>query len=449
MSKNNYSTISESSGPGSVGPYLARVVSHLDRTYMGSLEVEILRPVGNDNTHGQVHRVKYMTPFGGISSADLSGTGNSYADTQKSYGMWFIPPDVGATVVIFFIDGDPKRGYWFGCVYDENMNFMVPGNPATTYNTTDRSKKVPVAEYNKNGLEKSQLESIVAHQVKPSHTPISTYLGKQGLADDPIRGYTTSGARREVPSAVFGISTPGPIDKTAPKKTFGKKDSTIQAPISRFGGTTFVMDDGDDKFTRKMPPDLGKMEYNDVENGDPDIHPEIPHNELVRLRTRTGHQILMHNSEDLIYICNARGTAWVELTSDGKIDVFCNDSISVHTMNDVNFTAARDINFTAGGDINLNAGGATKITSTGDSHINSANHYETAGAIHMNGDTKAAVAPKSNRVPTHEPYAGHENLDPMAVKPGKTKAKATPDVPSYTPTKMRDTFQQIKPAAEK
>ena len=30
---------------------------------------------------------------------------------------------------------------------------------------------------------------------------------------------------------------------------------------------------------------------------------ELPHNELFRVRTRTGHQILLHNTEDLIYIC--------------------------------------------------------------------------------------------------------------------------------------------------
>ena len=50
--------------------------------------------------------------------------------------------------------------------------------------------------------------------------------------------------------------------------------------------------------------------------------PNSPFNELVRLRTRTGHQILMHNSEDLIYIGNAKGTTWIEMTANGKIDIF-------------------------------------------------------------------------------------------------------------------------------
>ena len=44
-------------------------------------------------------------------------------------------------------------------------------------------------------------------------------------------------------------------------------------------------------------------------------------NELVRLRTRTGHPNIRIIPEDLIYIGNAKGTAWIQLTSLGKIDI--------------------------------------------------------------------------------------------------------------------------------
>ena len=50
-------------------------------------------------------------------------------------------------------------------------------------------------------------------------------------------------------------------------------------------------------------------------------------------------QILLHNSEDLIYIGNGRGTAWVELTSNGKIDVYAKDSINFRTETDLNIKA--------------------------------------------------------------------------------------------------------------
>ena len=75
------------------------------------------------------------------------------------------------------------------------------------------------------------------------------------------------------------------------------------------------------------------------------------------MRTRTGHQILLHNTEDLIYIGNSRGTAWIELTSDGKIDIFAEDSISMHTKNDFNLTADRNFTIEAGANLSLKASG--------------------------------------------------------------------------------------------
>ena len=112
------------------------------------------------------------------------------------------------------------------------------------------------------------------------------------------------------------------------------------------------MDDGDDKFLRKGHPKDTAMEYANIEAQEEGGDVTRPHNELVRLRTRTGHQILLHNTEDLIYIANARGTSWIEMTSNGKIDIHGADSISV-PQQDLNFTADRDINLTAGQDINL------------------------------------------------------------------------------------------------
>jgi hypothetical protein len=66
---------------------------------------------------------------------------------------------------------------------------------------------------------------------------------------------------------------------------------------------------------------------------------------------------LLHNSEDLIYIGNGKGTTWIELTSNGKIDIYAKDSISVHTENDMNFYAGRDINMEAVRNINVKATG--------------------------------------------------------------------------------------------
>jgi hypothetical protein len=476
--------------PTRPGPFLAKVISNFDPTYMGGLEVQMLSEVGSDEAAaGQLRPVKYLSPYYGVTNLDYVGQEDDYNNTQKSHGMWFVPPDVGTLVMVIFIDGDPRKGYWLGCVQEENMNFMIPGYAATKFKTSGISERVPVAEYNKVVKGTTLDPTKIA---KPEH-PFAQVLDEQGLIRDDARGITSSSARRETPSQVFGISTPGPIDKRsgAKKGKIGKAEHKIaNAFVSRLGGSSFVMDDGDDAFIRKKSPSEGPPDYAAVEQKQTGGDVTRPHNELIRFRTRTGHQILLHNSEDLIYIGNSRGTAWIELSSDGKIDVFAEDSISIHSKQDLNFYADRDINMQAGrnfntkvagemhthvnkdlilivdenqkihvkkdshetivgnakekinGNFDLNIKGYNYQTSGGANHTRAKSIVETASRIDMNGPAAATAAtaevPKQlkthalpqdtgvrissimRRVPTHEPYPQHENLDPLKVKPAKT-----------------------------
>lgn len=465
------------------GPYLARIINHLDPSLMGGLEVTLLRNQGNDmGDETQSYQVRCAMPFFGYTAYEYMGQNSStnpddpkkppptieaYNDTQKSYGMWFVPPDVGVTVIVVFIDGDPAQGYWIGCVPSRFANNMVPaiaGSAEVDYDKTDKtrfnngSNPLPVAEINRK-INSSDLKVDPDKIKKPLH-PIAEKFLEQGLIADFVRGTTTSSARREVPSMVFGISTPGPLDKriNAKKSTVGttQSPSPVTTAVSRLGGTQFVMDDGDERYLRKKPASEGPEEYADVAKGETG-DPTIPISEYFRVRTRTGHQILMHNSEDLIYIANSRGTAWIELTSNGKIDIFAADSVSIHTETDLNIRADRDINLeagrninmrtesgrwhaeiatdleflvnananiTVGADYNLLVGADTKISSYKDFNLatngsnnltagadtnisTTGNHVETAASINMNDTLTAAAADVATFV---KPLDLRENL---------------------------------------
>lgn len=472
----------------SPGPFLAEITNLLDPTYMGSVEVSLMKGVPNSTlVQGETFIVKYLSPFYGVTSLRYEGNNaGDFNDVQKSYGFWMVPPDVGTIVMVIFVDGDPNQGYWFGCVPDKFQNHMVPGIAASKQAilTTEQERRygttlLPVAEFNKSTqrLENSNVEKIG----KPVH-PFADRLLAQGLLLDTVRGVTSSSARREVPSGVFGISTPGPLDSSvgAKRGEIGY-ERKVKVPVSRLGGSTFVMDDGDI-------------------NGQ---------NELVRIRTRTGHQILLHNSQDLVYIANSKGSAWIELTSNGKIDIFAQDSISIHTEQDFNFRADRDINLEAGrnihinaelgievntrdrfnlicnndgkllfgGDINIAAGSDVRVKSggtmnllsgdafkaTSSSSLNlkaSGNIIQSASEIHLNGPAAdSATAPEQpeplprfilpnrsqsagwangnfykatsissimQRVPTHEPWDQHENINPEKFSSSNTKAGVRP-----------------------
>jgi|TARA_B110000261_G_scaffold54640_1_gene64419 predicted chitinase/uncharacterized protein (DUF2345 family) len=337
------------------GPFEAIIVNNLDPKYMGTLQVELLKSTGSGNQQnrsGQVIEASYLSPFYGVTPVASASKNEGYRHTQQSYGFWAIPPDIGTKVLVIFVEGNTSKCFWIGCVQDEFMNFMVPGLAATSM-LKDFNKKAPAAEYNK--LTTTEPSNDPTTHRKSTHLDLLKNYITAGLSDDETRGLTSSSARREMPSAVFGWSTPGPLDKRegAPKSQQGYEGNKFNHPKSRLGGSSFVMDDGDDKFLRKGHPKDTAMEYANIEAQEEGGDVTRPHNELARWRTRTGHQILMHNTEDLIYIANSRGTAWIEMSSNGKVDIYGADSISVHSQEDLNFTADRDINLTAGQDVNV------------------------------------------------------------------------------------------------
>jgi len=512
------------------GIVLGKVKRIIDVEYNQQLEVEIITEgAGSFETPGQLVTCKYMSPFYGVTGQQYVDKNNDYDGTQKSYGMWVPTPDIGSQVIVIYIEGNPKNAFWIGCVPERYKNFMVPGYAATEINVEyGAGTRVPTVEFN--SLINERPSDDATNVSKPTHNYFYKALQNQGLDKDDIRGITTSSARRESPSRVFGISTPGPLDKNGPKGPVGTTDDeTDDQYISRLGGSSFVMDDGDSKYTRQTKADAGPPIYKyvfDDNSGDP----TVPHNELIRLRTRTGHQILLHNSEDLIYIGNAKGTAWVELTSNGKIDIFAADSISIRSQADVNIKADRDINFEAGRNINMKAvagrmqietktnfnlivGADGFITTTGNLQINTGklNNFTSKQSTNINSNVNinmtsgqdinvkatakytqnaaayyslpgaggtaavtaiAAVATTAKvlptitlpdvpvigsqstvssilpRMPSLEPYAHHENLDPLQFTTDKTDRETTP---SYTtPTALNtystptDTFKQGK-----
>jgi hypothetical protein len=484
------------------GPYLAKIINVLDPEYMGTLQVQLLKSNtsgGPDSEQGNVFNAKYLSPFAGQTPLSGSSKNEGYRYSQQSYGFWAIPPDVGTIVLVIFAEGNPNQCYWLGCVQDRYQNFAMPGQTSTTYTTEGTpgdlvGKKIPTVEYNKK-VEEGQGQDPTQF-LKPYQEQFVGNLQEQGLIEDEARGISTSSARREVPSAVFGISTPGPIDKRsgAPTQRVGTKADNANVFRSRLGGTEFIMDDGDDKFLRRKDASSGSPDYAKVMLNEDDGDPTLPFNELVRLRTRTGHQILLHNTEDLIYIANSRGTAWIELTSDGKIDVYAKDSISLHTENDFNLTADRNVTIEAGANISMKAsgnyvgtkssigniqieslsntsilvGGDTKITTIGDYDVNTTghnwltagktteilsgkDHIETASNIHMNGPqaSTAALVQALNthgvpgheintilaqRSPQHEPWSHHENLNPLAFKIALTDRDNTVTAVNPLPT---------------
>lgn len=324
------------------GPYVGIVKSNIDPTRMGRLSVLIpsLANTLNPNT-GQLVVCEYLSPFYGAKTTKYLSEDKPYdfKGSQHSYGMWMVPPDIDTKVLVIFAEGRVEQAFWIGCIQDPLINHMIPGIAASdqtglSEGTDEDSKEsvygsntVPAGEINRATLNRVGNRSSNPNVRKPIH-PFAETLRQQGLIQDEIRGTTTSTARRESPSQVFGISTPGRRDPTGKEQTVGVSGSKHKEKIDRLTGHTFVMDDGDI-------------------NG---------RNQLIRFRSASGHQILLNDTAGVVYIANGSGNAWMEFSGDGSIDIYSAGSVAVRSSGNMDFHSDANINMYAREKIKIAAG---------------------------------------------------------------------------------------------
>lgn len=313
------------------GMYIGWVKDNTDADKCGRLLVWIPELYSDpENREGWV-LVNYCSPFGGATNLLNNGSGSDkvkkFDETQVSYGFWAIPPDLENQVAVMFVNGDISRGIWFGCLFQQYMNHMVPAS-ASGDNHQYPSEDLPVAEYNKKTAACVNPDEIT----RPYQKTLSEGLTKQGLVRDKVRGVTTSSARREAPSQVYGLSTPGP-------QIEGKEGK-------RQGGHQFVLDDG-----------VGS--------------------EHIRLRTKSGAQMLLDETNGIVYFINKDGTSWMQMDEEGNVDVFGAKSFSVRAEENINFRADENIYMEAGKNIFMKSAGGD-IQMHADNESGNANIHATA-----------------------------------------------------------------------
>ena len=326
-------------------PVLGVVKNNIDSTRAGRIDVYIA-DFGSPNPDDKSSwiTVSYMSPFFGStqpqggSKADDYGT---YTQNPSSYGMWYSPPDIGSTVVCIFINGDVNYGYYIGSILPPELLQMIPAIGASDKIVANGPESaglggatiLPVVNINTNNKAINDVQTFL-NAAKPIHSYSSSIYFQQGLIRDPIRGPISTSALRESPSQVgWGVSTPGrPIyqggftDSNVLTNGVKSSDESLQL-VSRRGGHSIVMDDGDV---------TGK-------------------DQLIRLRTALGHQILMSDDGQTLFIIHANGQSYVELGKEGTIDMYATNSVNIRTQGDLNLHADNNININAKKDINIAA----------------------------------------------------------------------------------------------
>ena len=377
----------------------------------------------------------YVTPFGGQTQVGTRGPGIQESEGGIAYGMWAVPT-VGAQVVVMCIDGNPMTRMYFGCVYDQHVPHTMPHGrfmyddhpelektgaspaPYGPYTSTEKyiqpltanmkqafgSKDEPNYEYRSRAADYT-VSRVDISQIGSTYSKVQDDANVEHDGWTSTQGYQTSRSDPEVQSSY----------------TDSNYDPMIYSIVSP-GFHAFSMDDRQE-------------------------------NCRLRLRTTSGHQIIMDDTNERIYIATAQGNNWIEMDQDGNIDIFTSNKLSVHAQKEINFTSDDTIRMYAKKGIHMHSDDEVRIESTKDIHVrtsqnirtkasqsilteagqtfsvksgsdlklesaaathhlSAANMYCTAPQIHLNGPTAAsATAPAeqpafwTDRVPTHEPFA--------------------------------------------
>jgi hypothetical protein len=324
-------------------PVKGIVKNTIDANRAGRIQVYVADFGGTEDDNKSWTTVQYMSPFFGMTEGDNAPGSNNdgtFKTNHHSYGLWATPPDIGSEVICIFLNGKKDFGYYIGGVPKTGSHHMVPGIGSSTKITASENEAdsyggatvLPVVEWNDIGKEKI---SDFIEVPRPVHSALAGQLHQQGLLRDPIRGAISSSSMRESPSRVFGISTPGrPIykgglgsgsnDTAIAQGLSGESDSKLKITARR-GGHSFVMDDGDIQ----------------------------GQNQLVRLRTSSGHQITMSDDGQTLFIVHANGQSYVELGKEGTVDIYAMNSFNVRSQGDINFHADNNINIHAEKKLNI------------------------------------------------------------------------------------------------
>ena len=325
-------------------PVIGVVKDNIDPTRSGRIKVSLALPNSSgksDEAYNWIS-VSYLSTFFGKVTPTASNKGyGTYKTNSSSYGQWQAPPDIGTQVICIFVNGDPNYGYYIGCIPEAESLHMVPAIGSSDNILTNEGEansyggavRLPVANMNTNDKSKADSNGFL-NTARPVHSYTASIMNQQGIIRDPIRGPISSSASRETVSRVgWGVSTPGrPIyeggydDKTLPANL--QKDSTSGLRVvARRGGHSIVMDDGD----------------------------IIGRDQLIRIRTALGHQILMSDDGQTLMILHSNGQSYIELGKEGTIDMYSTNSVNVRTQGDLNLHADRNVNIHAAENLNIQA----------------------------------------------------------------------------------------------
>lgn len=315
-------------------PVTGIVVSADDPTEQGRLRVYCQALNDDPRNPESVPWAMYCSPFFGTINDPNMRRGSSGDKTQGavSYGLMAVP-EVGAEVLVTYVNGDPNARVWMGCIPNQQqINTWGHGRYVWTqdgYADGPYSGGTPGDATLAESPEKIQpLYDNLArafNEDKTSPEWLSRGAELQGLANPTASQYTGSRDQRtgEIQDVLRRARGPGAqlakhYADTVTSPGYGW--SGIRSGLSKTSRVSRVYG--------LSTPGLHSFTMDDRHG-----------NCRIRVRTTGGSQFLLDDTNERIYLSTGRGESWYEMDWNGNIDTFAGRRYSVHAMNDINFTS--------------------------------------------------------------------------------------------------------------
>lgn len=347
------------------------VVDTNDPQQMGRLKIWVPAIDGDSYNIIDLPWAIYISPVAGQTLDYPAGPDASVTAGYASYGLWSIPKS-GSLVIVGFLYGDANRRIYVGSYFRDHGNRSMP----VGRNRTDLSQ-----------------------------TPISDTF-------DPIEPQTTN----------LNAQFRGQFNASEAKTRGGYERTVAQDKTDKDGveGYQTAPIDGTDE--RGNPRYESQTHVWSTPGRHALIFQDNPKTGRVRIKTAAGHQIILDDANERIYVSTAQGKSWIELDQDGRVHLYAADSVSISSGGNFNVTAAGNLSLNAGGDVNIQAGGTLKLAGCGTTNLSGAGVniessavfnilaagqlIQTGSAIHLNGPgASSAECPATpDTIPTHEPW---------------------------------------------
>jgi Type VI secretion system/phage-baseplate injector OB domain len=344
------------------------VVDTADPQELGRMKVWCPAIDGDSPNIEMLPWVMYITPFAGQAHGYPAGNGGKSIG-PVSYGFWAVPK-CGATVLIGFLYNDYNQRIYMGSFFQDFGNRSLP-NGRNIEGQAPQSDSYDVIEPTSSNL-KTQFGGDLANSIAQTRGVYERQVAQAKDDKDEHEGYQV----RVVPA---GEKEAGDLDP----QTY-----CITTP----GRHAIIMHDN-------------------------------PKTARVRIKTAEGHQIILDDANERIYISTSRGNTWIELDVDGHVHIHGGASVSIGAGKDINLSADGNINIAAGGNLNLAAAGYARMSAcddisfSGDAKMNFTTGglmnlkagpaiMGSAAAIHLNGEAaeEAECADQPSIIPNHEPW---------------------------------------------